>query len=217
MAAIRILLADDHTLVREGLRKILEAQPGWKVIGEAADGREAVRQALELRPDLVIVDLAMPQLSGVDAIQQIIRRLPSARVLVLSMHADEVYVTRALRAGAHGYLLKDSAGTDLLRAVSAVTQNKSFFSPAVSRVMLDDYVRQLAERGITDRYDTLSEREREVFQLIAEGRVNKEIAEILHLSPSTVETHRARIMAKLEIHSMSELVRYAIRNRIIEP
>src|SRR5207244_9911078 len=157
----RILLADDHTLVREGLRKILEAQPGWEVIGEAADGREAVRLAVELKPDLVIVDLAMPHLSGVDAIQQIVRRLPSTRVLVLSMHADEVYVTRALKAGAHGYLLKDSAGTDLLRAIAALTQNKSFFSPAVSRIMLDDYVRQLAERGITDRYDTLSERERE--------------------------------------------------------
>src|SRR5215471_10457146 len=166
--ALRILLADDHTLVREGLRKILEAQPGWEVIGEASDGRQAVRQTLDLKPDLVILDLAMPQLSGVDAIQQIVRRLPSTRVLVLSMHAEEVYVTRALKAGAHGYLLKDSAGTDLLRAVSALVQQKSFFSPAVSKVMLDDYVRQLTERGITDRYDTLSEREREVFQLIAE-------------------------------------------------
>jgi two-component system, NarL family, response regulator NreC len=215
MATIRILLADDHTLVREGLRKILEAQPGWEVIGEAADGREAVREALERKPDLVILDLAMPQLSGVDAISQIVRRLPSTRVLVLSMHADEVYVTRAIKAGAHGYLLKDSAGTDLLRAVTALTQNKSFFSPAVSRVMLDDYMRQLAERGITDRYDTLSEREREVFQLIAEGRANKEIAEILHLSPSTVETHRARIMDKLDVHSAVEIVLYAVRKGII--
>jgi len=185
------------------------------VIGEAANGREAVRQALELKPDLVILDLAMPQLSGVDAIQQIVRRAPSVRVLVLSMHADEVYVVRALKAGAHGYLLKDSAGTDLLRAVTALMQRKSFFSPAVSRVMLDDYVRQLAERGITDRYDTLSEREREVFQLIAEGKVNKEIAEILHLSPSTVETHRARIMEKLDVHSAVEIVLYAVRKGVI--
>jgi two-component system response regulator NreC len=215
MSALRIILADDHTLVREGLRKILEAQPGWQVIGEAADGREAVRQVLELKPDLVVMDLAMPQLSGVDAIQQIVRRLPSTRVLVLSMHADEVYVTRALKAGAHGYLLKDSAGTDLLRAVTALAQQKSFFSPAVSRIMLDDYVRQNAERGITDRHDTLSEREREVFQLIAEGRVNKEIAAILHLSPSTVETHRARIMEKLDVHSAVEIVLYAVRRGII--
>jgi two-component system, NarL family, response regulator NreC len=212
---LRILLADDHTLVREGLRKIIEAQPGWEVVAEADDGRDAVRRALELKPDLVIVDLAMPQLSGVDAIQQIVRRLPSTRVLVLSMHADEVYVTRALKAGAHGYLLKDSAGTDLLRAVTALAQRKSFFSPAVSRVMLDDYVRHLAERGITDRYDTLSEREREVFQLIAEGRANKEIADILHLSPSTVETHRARIMEKLDVHSAVEIVLYAVRRGIV--
>ena len=215
MATVRILLADDHALLREGLRKIIEGHQGWEVIAEAADGREAVRQALDLKPDLVVLDLAMPQLSGVDAIQQIVRRLPATRVLVVSMHADEVYVTRALKAGAHGYLLKDSAGNELLRAITAVTQHKSFFSPAVSRVMLDDYVRQLAERGITDRYDTLSEREREVFQLIAEGRVNKEIAEILHLSPSTVETHRARIMEKLDVHSAVEIVLYAVRKGII--
>ncbi len=215
MATVRILLADDHTLVREGLRKILETQPGWEVVGEAADGRQAVRLTLELKPDVIILDLAMPQLGGVDAIQQIVRRLSSVRVLVLSMHADEVYVTRAIRAGAHGYLVKDSAGTDLLRAVAALVQNKSYFSPAVSRVMLDDYMRQLAERGITDRYDTLSEREREVFQLIAEGKANKEIAEILHLSPSTVETHRARIMDKLDVHSAVEIVLYAVRKGII--
>jgi two-component system response regulator NreC len=212
---VRILLADDHRLVREGLRKILEAQPGWEVVADAADGREAVRLALELEPDVVIADLAMPQLGGVEAIQQIARRLPATRILVLSMHADEVYVTRALKAGAHGYLLKDSASTDLLRAVGALIRHKAFFSPAVSRVMLDDYVRQLSERGITDRYDTLSEREREVFQLIAEGRANKEIAEILHLSPSTVETHRARIMDKLDVHSAVEIVLYAVRKGII--
>ena len=170
---------------------------------------------LELKPDLVIVDLAMPRLNGIDATRQIVRRFASVRVLVLSMHADEVYVTRALKGGAHGYLLKDSADSDLFRAVTALTQNKSFFSPAVSRVMLDDYVRQLAERGITDRYDTLSEREREVLQLVAEGHVNKEIAELLHLSPSTVEMHRARIMEKLDVHRAAEIVLYAVRKGVI--
>jgi DNA-binding NarL/FixJ family response regulator len=215
MFTIRILLADDHTLVREGLRKILEAQPGCEIVSEAEDGRQAVRLALELKPDVVILDLAMPQLGGVDAIQQIVRRLPSTRILVLSMHTDEGYVTRALKAGAHGYITKDSAGSDLLRAVNALSQNKSFFSPAVSRIMRDDYLRQLTEKGITDRYDTLSEREREVFQLIAEGRVNKEIAELLHLSPSTVETHRARIMEKLDMHSAVEIALYAVRKGII--
>jgi two-component system, NarL family, response regulator NreC len=212
---LRILLADDHTVVRQGLRRILEGHPGWEVVGEAGDGHEAVRLALELKPDLVIIDLAMPRLNGIDAIQQIVRRLPPLRVLVLSMHVEEVYVTRALKAGAHGYILKDSADVDLLRAVTAVSQNKSFFSPAVSRIMLDDYVRWLSERGITDRYDTLSEREREVFQLIAEGRVNKEIAELLGVSPSTVETHRARIMEKLDVHSAAEIVLFAVRKGIV--
>jgi DNA-binding NarL/FixJ family response regulator len=215
MTPLRILVADDHTLVRQGLRKILESQPGWVVVGEAGDGRDAVQQTMDLQPDVVIMDIAMPRLNGVEALQQIERRHPNTRVLVLSMYSDEAYVTRAVRAGAAGYLLKDSADVDLIQAVGAVSEGKSFFSPAVARVLLDEYVRQLAERGIADRFDTLSEREREVFQLIAEGHSNKEVATMLHISPTTVETHRAHIMEKLDLHSTADIVLCAVRKGIV--
>jgi two-component system, NarL family, response regulator NreC len=215
MARLRILLADDHTLVRQGLRKVLEDRPEWEVVAEAGDGREAVRQAEEARPDVAIVDVAMPLLNGIEAVRQIARKAPGTRVLVLSMHADEAYVTQMLRAGAAGYLLKDSADVDLLQAVDAVSAGKSFFSPAIARVIADDYVRQLADRGVTDRFELLSEREREIFQLIAEGRTNKEIANMLFLSPSTVDTHRSRIMEKLDVHSAAEIVLYAVRKGVI--
>jgi two-component system, NarL family, response regulator NreC len=215
MPKLRIVLADDHTLVRHGLRKVLQDQSDWEVVGEADDGREAVRLVQELKPDVAILDIAMPRLNGIEATRQIARRFPNVQVLVLSMHADEPYVTQVLRAGATGYLLKDSADTDLIRAVAAVSQKKSFFSPAVAKVMLDDYVRQLADRGITDRYDTLTDREREVFQLIAEGKSNKDVADLLHLSPNTVETHRAHIMEKLDVHNAAEIVLYAVRKGVI--
>jgi DNA-binding NarL/FixJ family response regulator len=215
MSALRILVADDHTLVRQGVRKILEAQAGWEVIAECGDGRDAIRTALELQPDAVILDIAMPSLNGVEAVQQIVRRAPNVRVLILSMFADEVYVTRAVRAGALGYLLKDSADVDLIRAVTAVSQGKSFFSPAVARIILDEYGRQVAERAVTDRFERLSEREREVFQLVAEGLSSKEVAEMLHISPATVETHRSHLMEKLDIHGTAELVLYAVRKGVI--
>ena len=215
MPRLRILLADDHTVVRQGLRKVLEARPEWQVVAEAGDGREAVRQAEEHKPDVAIVDVAMPLLNGIEAVRQISRKVPGTRLLVLSMHADEAYVTQMLRAGAAGYLLKDSADVDLLQAVEAVSVGKSFFSPAIARVIADDYVRQLADRGITDRYELLSEREREIFQLIAEGKTNKEIAALLFLSPSTVDTHRSRIMEKLDVHSAAEIVLYAVRKGVI--
>lgn len=215
MGKLRILLADDHTLMRQGLRRILEERSDWEVVAEASNGREAVRLALEAKPDLAILDIAMPQMNGIEAIRHIMRRLPEARILVLSMYSDEAYIVQVLQAGARGYLLKDSADADLVRAVSAVVQGKSFFSPAVAKVMLDDYVRHLAEKGISDRFDALSEREREIFQLIAEGRSNKEIADLLCISPSTVETHRAHLMEKLDVHSAAEIVLYAVRKGII--
>ena len=215
MPNLGILLADDHTLMRQGLRKILEERSDWEVVAEAGDGREAVRLALEHKPDVAVLDIAMPLLNGIEATSQITRRAPEVRVLILSMYSDEAYILQVLQAGAKGYLLKDSADADLIRAVNAVGKGKSFFSPAVAKVMLDDYVRHLAERGITDRYDSLSEREREIFQLIAEGHSNKEMAELLSLSVSTVETHRAHIMEKLDVHSTAEIVLYAVRKGVI--
>ena len=215
MPKLRLLLGDDHTLVRHGLLKLLEERPEWEVVAEVGDGREAVRAAVALTPDVAIIDVAMPLLNGIDAAQQILRRVPATRILMLSMHADEAYVTRALQAGATGYLLKDSAGKELFKAVEAVAAGRPFFSPAIERLMLDDYVRRVAGSGAADRYETLSEREREVFQLIAEARSNKEVAVMLDISPATVETHRARILQKLDIHNVAELVLYAVRRGVI--
>lgn len=215
MAKLRILIGDDHTLFRQGLRKILEERPDWQVVAEAGDGREAAQQALAMRPDVALLDISMPLLNGIEATRQILRRLPDVRVLILSMHSEEVYVVQALQAGARGYLLKDSAAKDLVTAIAAVVAGKSFFSPVVAQVMLDDYVRHLARQGITDRYETLSEREREIMQLVAEGRSSKEIADLLSIAASTVETHRAHIFQKLDIHNTVELVLYAVRRGII--
>jgi DNA-binding NarL/FixJ family response regulator len=212
---MRILLGDDHTLVRQGLRKILEEQPDWEVVGEASDGREAVRETAALQPEVAVLDIGMPLLNGIEATRQIVRRFPGINVLILSMHSEEAYITQAMQAGARGYLVKDSADTQLIRAVAAVAAGKSFFSPVVAKVMLDDYVRHLADKGMTDRYESLSEREREIFQLIAEAHSNKAIADLLSISPATVETHRAHILQKLGVHNTAELVLYAVRKGII--
>jgi DNA-binding NarL/FixJ family response regulator len=215
MKTIRILLADDHTVVRKGLRLLLESHPGFQVIGDAADGRDAVSLAGEHTPDVVVMDVAMPGLNGIEAARQISAKLPHTAIVFLSMHSDESYVLKALKAGARAYLLKDSAEHDLIAAVIAVSEGKAFFSPAISKMMVEDYMRQMQERQIEDSYELLTTREREVLQLLAEGKNNKEVAAILNLSLYTVETHRGNILQKLNLHSGAELILYAIRKGVI--
>jgi DNA-binding NarL/FixJ family response regulator len=212
---IRILLADDHTLVRQGLRRILEEQPEWRVVAETGNGLEAISLAAELQPDVVVLDIGMPMLNGLEAARQIAKKAPAARVLMLSMHADEVHITKAVEAGAVGYLVKDSADSELVKAVTATAEGTSYFSPAAAAVLLDEYRRSLARRGVTDRYDLLSDREREVLQLMAEGRSTKAIAGLLGVSPATIETHRAHVFEKLDLHSVAEAVLYAVRRGLI--
>ena len=215
MSKIRILVADDHGIVRKGLRFLLERQPGMEVVGEASEGREAVRLCEELKPNVVIMDVAMPQLNGIDATAQIVKHNPGIGIVILSMHADESYLVRALSAGAKGYLLKDSAEADLVRAVQVVAQGRPFFSPQITQSLLEDYVKTLQQRGLQDSYELLTDREREVLQLLAEGKSNKEVATILDLSTYTVETHRTNLMHKLNLHNTAEIVLYAVRKKII--
>jgi two-component system response regulator NreC len=215
MKSIRVLLADDHKLIRAGLRLVVDQQPDLSVVGEADDGRQAVELAKSLKPNVVVMDIGMPNLNGIEAARQIGEMDPGAAVVMLSMHSDESYVLRALSAGARAYLLKDSATTDLVQAIHAVAEGKSFFSPAVSKVLLQDYMRKLRRSGAEDSYDLLSPREREVLQLIAECKSNKEVASLLNLSVYTVETHRAKIMQKLNLKGVPELILYAVRKGII--
>jgi len=215
MKTIRILLADDHTVVRKALRLLLESYPEFTVIADAADGRAAVALAEEYRPDVVVMDVAMPNLNGIEAARQIAAKLPRSAILFLSMYADEGYVLRALKTGARAYLLKDSPEDDLVNAVRAASQGKTFFSPAISKMLVEEYVRQMQDRNLEDSYELLTAREREVLQLVAEGKSNKDVAGSLNLSLYTVETHRSNILQKLSLHSGAELILYAIRKGII--
>lgn len=213
--AIRILVADDHGIVRQGLRSVLTRDPSFDIVGEAADGREAVSLAETLKAHVAIMDIAMPELSGIEATAQIIKNDPECRVIILSMHSDETYLLRALNAGAKGYLLKDSAEVDLVRAVHSVLRNKPFFSPEIVQVLLEDYVHLLKQRRLEDSYQLLTDREKEVLHLLAHGKSNKEVAAALDLSPNTVETHRTSLMKKLKLHNTAEIVLYAVRKKIV--
>ena len=215
MKPIRILLADDHTVMRRGLRLLLESQADFSVVGEAADGREAVAQAEATEPDVVVLDITMPNLSGIEAAQRIALALPRVAIIFLSMHSDEGYVLRALKVGAKGYLLKDSAEGDLIAAIRTVSEGKTFFSPEISKMLVEDYIREIRARGVEDTYELLTSREREILQLLAEGKSNKDIAGLLNLSLHTVETHRRNLQEKLNLHSFAELILYAVRKRII--
>jgi two-component system, NarL family, response regulator NreC len=212
---IRILLADDHTVMRRGLRFLLESQPEFTVVAEASDGREAVQQAEAARPHVAVLDVAMPNLSGIEAAQRIAAQMPHIAIVILSMHSDEGYVLRALKAGARGYLLKDAAESDLIEAIKAVSQGKTFFSSEISKMLVEDYIREIRTRGVEDSYELLTSREREILQLLVEGNSNKDIAGRLNVSPHTVETHRRNLQDKLNLHSFAELILYAVRKRII--
>jgi two-component system response regulator NreC len=208
---IRILLADDHAVVRQGFRLILSGQADMEIVGEAGDGNQAVEQAEKLKPDVVVMDVAMPNLNGIEATRRLAAAAPHTRVLALSMHKDSVYVREILRAGAKGYLLKDSIDRDLLDAVRAVAKGEAYLSPAIADSVLTDY-----RKHVTDPLDLLTNREREVLQLIAEGKTNKDIAQALNLSVYTVDAHRGRIMEKLNLHSTGELVRFAMRAGLVD-
>jgi two-component system response regulator NreC len=216
MMETKVLLVDDHAILREGLRMVLDAQPQIKVVGEAGDGRQAVELAEKLRPDVVVMDIAMPSLNGLDATRQIKKRWPEIRVVILTMHENQQYLMQIVKAGATGAVLKRSAGTELLTAIRAAALGQSYFSPSIASMMLDDYRVRLNDEGI-DNPEILTEREREVLQLVAEGKNNHEIADSLFLSIKTVQTHRAHIMEKLDLHDRTDLVKYAIRTGMITP
>jgi two-component system, NarL family, response regulator NreC len=212
---IRILLADDHNLFRQGVRRILETQPEMEVVAEASSGLEAVELAREHQPDVAVLDIAMPELTGIEATSQLLRHSPKTAVLILSMYSDERYVMRAVRAGARGYLLKDTLEEGLIEAVQHLINGQPFFSPSIQRILQEAHARDLLGHKVDDRYELLTERERQLYHMLAEGQSNKEIAARLNLSLHTVETHRTRIMEKMGVHSIAELVLSAVRRGIV--
>jgi DNA-binding NarL/FixJ family response regulator len=217
MEALRLLVADDHEIVRKGLRSLLEAQPGWQVTAEASDGREAVEKAKEIKPDVTVLDIGMPALNGLEAARQMIKNDARAKILILTMHESDPLIREVLDAGARGYVLKSDASRDLVTAVNAVRSNKTFFTAKVAQIVLDGYLDKKPKKQEPNVAQTrLTPRQREIVQLLAEGKSSKEVAVALGLSVKTAETHRANIMKRLDCHSVSELVRYAVRNSIIE-
>ena len=212
---VRIMIADDHPLVRSGLRALLERDGEFQVIAEAADGYEAIDLAVLHKPDVILLDVGMPRLSGPDAAQSISQKLPAARIVMLSMHSDEAYVLRALKAGARGYLLKASPEADVIAAIRAVASGNAYFSPSITKLLVEEYVVEARRRGVEDSYDLLSTREKEILQLLASGKTNREIAELLFISVSTVETHRNNVFQKLHLHNLAELILYAVRKGLI--
>ena len=213
---ITVVLADDHTIVRQGLAKLLEGEPNLRVVGEAENGREAVEKVEELKPDIVLMDIAMPMLNGIDATRQIRKAFPHTKVIILSMHSHDRYISELFGLGASGYLLKSSTGTDIINAIHAALKGEIYLSPSISHKVIEDYISLKGKSHQEDLYNRLSNREREVFQMIAEGRSTREISEILYVSPSTVKTHRSNIMEKLKMDNISQLIQFAIHLGIVE-
>ena len=210
-----MLIADDHPLIRSGMRALLEREGGFQVVAEAPDGYRAIELALEHKPDLILLDVAMPRLSGTDAAQHISEKLPNSRIIIVSMHSDESYVLRALKAGAKGYLLKASPEADVLAAARAVASGNAYFSPSITRMLVDDYMSEIKRRGVEDSYDLLTLREKEILQLLVAGKSNRDIAAEIHVSVATVETHRNTIFRKLNLHSLPDLILYAVRKGLV--
>lgn len=216
MSKIRILIADDHAIVRAGVRLLAESQPDMEVVGEAEDGRTTIQRVRELRPDVVLMDIAMPGINGIEATRRIREESPHSQVVALTMHENERYFFEMLQAGAAGYVVKGAPPTDLIAAIRIVQEGQAYLQPSLAKNLLEDYLRRTKDTEERERYDNLTEREREVLRLIAEGRTSKEVAELLSLSASTVERHRANIMAKLDLHNRAQLIKYAIRKGLIQ-